>query len=124
RAISRSRRPGEGPVPVREFDFYDLQYHPLLRIAQTHVPTRSFTSPLEIIHLADTDNRNPASKFLLHVLGAAAQFGRELIRSAPRLDGSGTCKTIAPGGWERRSAADPERTLRHIGPSGSLTAIA
>ena len=28
----------------------------------------------------DTDNRNPASKFLLHVLGAAAAFERELIR--------------------------------------------
>src|SRR5207302_1398122 len=28
----------------------------------------------------DTDNRNPASKFLLHVLGAAAEFERELIR--------------------------------------------
>jgi DNA invertase Pin-like site-specific DNA recombinase len=27
----------------------------------------------------DTDNRNPASKFLLHVLGAAAEFERELI---------------------------------------------
>ena len=28
----------------------------------------------------DTDNRNPASKFLLHVSGAAAEFERELIR--------------------------------------------
>ena len=28
----------------------------------------------------DTDNRNPASKFLLQVLGAAAEFERELIR--------------------------------------------
>src|SRR5262252_7034325 len=28
----------------------------------------------------DTDNRNPASRFLLHVLGAAAEFERELIR--------------------------------------------
>src|SRR5258708_22265459 len=28
----------------------------------------------------DTDNRNPASRFLLHVLGAAAEFDRELIR--------------------------------------------
>jgi DNA invertase Pin-like site-specific DNA recombinase len=28
----------------------------------------------------DTDNRNPLSRFLLHVLGAAAEFERELIR--------------------------------------------
>jgi DNA invertase Pin-like site-specific DNA recombinase len=28
----------------------------------------------------DTDNRNPASRFLLQVLGAAAAFERELIR--------------------------------------------
>src|SRR4030088_2084520 len=28
----------------------------------------------------DTDNRNPASRFLLQVLGAAAEFERELIR--------------------------------------------
>ena len=28
----------------------------------------------------DTDNRNPASRFFLHVLGAAAEFERELIR--------------------------------------------
>jgi DNA invertase Pin-like site-specific DNA recombinase len=28
----------------------------------------------------DTDNRNPASRFLLHVLGAAAEFERELIQ--------------------------------------------
>ncbi len=28
----------------------------------------------------DTDQRNPASKFLLHVLGAAAEFERSLIR--------------------------------------------
>jgi DNA invertase Pin-like site-specific DNA recombinase len=28
----------------------------------------------------DTDNRNPASRFLLHVLGPAAEFERELIR--------------------------------------------
>jgi DNA invertase Pin-like site-specific DNA recombinase len=28
----------------------------------------------------DTDHRNPASRFLLHVLGAAAEFERALIR--------------------------------------------
>src|SRR3989442_7987551 len=28
----------------------------------------------------DTDHRNPASRFMLHVLGAAAEFERELIR--------------------------------------------
>src|SRR5262249_8971102 len=28
----------------------------------------------------DTDGENPASRFMLHVLGAAAQFERELIR--------------------------------------------
>jgi DNA invertase Pin-like site-specific DNA recombinase len=28
----------------------------------------------------DTDERNPASRFLLHVLGAAAEFERSLIR--------------------------------------------
>ena len=28
----------------------------------------------------DTDQRNPASRFLLHVLGAAAEFERALIR--------------------------------------------
>jgi DNA invertase Pin-like site-specific DNA recombinase len=28
----------------------------------------------------DTDQRNPASRFLLHVLGAAAEFERSLIR--------------------------------------------
>jgi DNA invertase Pin-like site-specific DNA recombinase len=28
----------------------------------------------------DTDTRNPASRFLLHVLGAAAEFERSLIR--------------------------------------------
>ncbi len=28
----------------------------------------------------DTDQKNPASRFLLHVLGAAAEFERELIR--------------------------------------------
>jgi putative DNA-invertase from lambdoid prophage Rac len=28
----------------------------------------------------DTDHRNPASRFLLHVLGAAAEFERSLIR--------------------------------------------
>jgi DNA invertase Pin-like site-specific DNA recombinase len=32
----------------------------------------------------DTDNRNPASRFLLHVLGAAAEFERELIRERSR----------------------------------------
>ena len=28
----------------------------------------------------DTDQQNPASRFLLHVLGAAAEFERSLIR--------------------------------------------
>jgi DNA invertase Pin-like site-specific DNA recombinase len=28
----------------------------------------------------DTDEKNPASRFLLHVLGAAAEFERSLIR--------------------------------------------
>jgi len=32
----------------------------------------------------DADNRNPASRFLLHVLGAAAEFERELIRKRSR----------------------------------------
>ena len=32
----------------------------------------------------DTDNRNPASKFLLQVLGAAAEFERELIQDRPK----------------------------------------
>ena len=39
----------------------------------------------------DTDNRNPASKFLVHVLGAAAEFERELIiekRTITRRSGS------------------------------------
>jgi putative DNA-invertase from lambdoid prophage Rac len=35
---------------------------------------------IAITQALDTDNRNPASKFLLHVLGAAAEFERELIR--------------------------------------------
>lgn len=32
----------------------------------------------------DTDQRNPASKFLLHVLGAAAEFERALLRERTR----------------------------------------
>jgi DNA invertase Pin-like site-specific DNA recombinase len=32
----------------------------------------------------DTDEKNPASKFLLHVLGAAAEFERSLIRERTR----------------------------------------
>jgi DNA invertase Pin-like site-specific DNA recombinase len=32
----------------------------------------------------DTDQRNPASRFLLHVLGAAAEFERALIRERTR----------------------------------------
>jgi DNA invertase Pin-like site-specific DNA recombinase len=35
---------------------------------------------IAITQALDTDNRNPASKFLLHVLVAAAEFERELIR--------------------------------------------
>jgi DNA invertase Pin-like site-specific DNA recombinase len=33
----------------------------------------------------DTDQRNPASRFLLQILGAAAEFERELIRDRTRL---------------------------------------
>src|SRR5579859_1563078 len=55
------------------------------------VSTRLFGQPPGIGHTRreihrsitqalDTDNRNPASRFLLHVLGAAAEFERNLIR--------------------------------------------
>jgi DNA invertase Pin-like site-specific DNA recombinase len=35
---------------------------------------------LAVTQALDTDQRNPASRFLLHVLGAAAEFERSLIR--------------------------------------------
>jgi len=47
------------------------------------------------IQARDTDNRNPPSEFLLHVLGAAAEFERELIRERSKAgrDCSGAVST-------------------------------
>lgn len=57
----------------------------------------------------DTDNCSPASRFLLQVLGAAAEFERELIRE----------RSAA----EKPSPAAPGRTYRHTGPGESSAAI-
>jgi hypothetical protein len=57
----------------------------------------------------DTDQKNPASRFLLHVLGAAAEFERELIRersAAGRL-------RYADEGWDSPCRAVRGGTCRH-----------
>jgi DNA invertase Pin-like site-specific DNA recombinase len=53
----------------------------------------------------DTDWRNPASQFLLHVLGAAAEFERSLIRERTQ---AGRLR-YRQGRWGRPSIADRER---------------
>jgi DNA invertase Pin-like site-specific DNA recombinase len=62
----------------------------------------------------DTDLRNPASRFLLHVLGAAAEFERALIRERPRQGDCGTNRISRWAGWARRSIADPGGTCLRI----------
>jgi len=57
----------------------------------------------------DTNQQNPASRFLLHVLGAAAEFERALI-SGHGLGSSGIGRTTRRERWAESFRADPERT--------------
>ena len=61
----RSCRFGRSPVDCLN-NIQELERHRIRFIATTQN--------------LDTDEKNPASRFLLHVLGAAAEFERSLIR--------------------------------------------
>ena len=45
----------------------------------------------------DTDQQNPASRFLLHVLGAAAEFERSLIRERTQAGQDAIGRIMQPG---------------------------
>jgi hypothetical protein len=68
----------------------------------------------------DTDQKNPASRFPLHVLGAAAEFERG-SGSGPMLGVSATNTTMTPGGWAKRSTAGQGGTRPRIARAASST---
>jgi DNA invertase Pin-like site-specific DNA recombinase len=66
----------------------------------------------------DTDQQNPASRFLLHVLGAAAEFERSLIRERVSAGMRAAKKAGKPLGRPRRIFnRDEVRDLRRKGMS-------
>lgn len=66
----------------------------------------------------DTDQQNPASRFLLHVLGAAAEFERSLIRERVSAGMRAAKKAGKPVGRPRRIFnRDEVRDLRRKGMS-------
>jgi putative DNA-invertase from lambdoid prophage Rac len=71
----------------------------------------------------DTDNRNPASRFLLQVLGAAAEFERELIRERSKPGRLRYLQDFQTGKVGKRFGADRERIWRPTGPRRSSTTI-
>jgi hypothetical protein len=60
----------------------------------------------------DTDLENPASRFLLHVLGAAAEFERALIRERTQAGRLVTSRISRAARWAGLSTADPGGTWR------------
>jgi putative DNA-invertase from lambdoid prophage Rac len=70
-----------------------------------------------------TDETNPASRFLLHVLGAAAEFERSLTRERTLAGQIRYRLIMQPERWARASPAVPGRTSHLTGPSGSLTVL-
>ena len=89
----------------------------------------------------DTDLQNPASRFLLHVLGAAAEFERSLIRERPQAGqaryrqdfesgkvgktiasrSAGTCRRTGRGEYSiGRKCSDCGARGAHIGKSQGL----
>jgi putative DNA-invertase from lambdoid prophage Rac len=68
----------------------------------------------------DTDQRNPASQFLLQILGAAAEFERALIRERTQA-GRARYRQDFGGGKVKRCRADPVETCHPIGHGGSST---
>jgi len=60
----------------------------------------------------DTDQQNPASRFLLHVLGAAAEFERSLIRERTQAGQDAIGRIMQPGRWGRPSPVVRGRTPR------------
>jgi hypothetical protein len=64
----------------------------------------------------DTDQRNPASRFLLHVLGAAAVFERSLFGSEPRRARCPTAPITLLGGWGKTVNSRTGRNLPHHWP--------
>ena len=61
----------------------------------------------------DTDQQNPASRFLLHVLGAAAEFVRALIRGGPRQANGATGRITRLARWTRWFTAVSAATCHH-----------
>ena len=60
----------------------------------------------------DTDLQNPASRFLLHVLGAAAEFERSLIRERTQAGQARYSRTSRAARWAKPSPADRAGTCR------------
>jgi len=69
----------------------------------------------------DTDQRNPASRFLLYVLGAAAEFERSPIRERTQAGRLRYQQDYNAGRVGKSVSADPGRTCPWDGPSGSST---
>jgi DNA invertase Pin-like site-specific DNA recombinase len=68
----------------------------------------------------DTDQQNPASRFLLHVLGAAAEFERALIRER-NYAGQLRYRQDEAGRVGKAYTAARAGTSRCTGPNGSST---
>jgi DNA invertase Pin-like site-specific DNA recombinase len=65
----------------------------------------------------DTDQRNPASRFLLHVLGAAAEFERALNKKATRRCRCCPQTRRVPILWKARAVLTPQPgCLRRLHP--------
>ena len=58
----------------------------------------------------DTDLQNPESRFVLHVLGAAAEFERALIRVRSQAGRARYKRISRAARWARLSTADPAGT--------------
>ena len=68
----------------------------------------------------DTDQQNPASRFLLHVLGAAAEFERSLIRERTQAGQERYRQDYAAGKVGKTVSSRSGRNLRRVAP-GSFT---
>jgi DNA invertase Pin-like site-specific DNA recombinase len=71
----------------------------------------------------DTDESNPASRFLLNMLIAAAEFERELIRERTLAGQQRYRQDYAAGRVGKPFSADPEKTCVPIGQRECSTAM-
>jgi DNA invertase Pin-like site-specific DNA recombinase len=76
---------------------------------------------IAVTQALDTDIQNPASRFLLHVLGAANQFERSLIRERTLAAGRAISKTLTLAEWAKPYTANHGRISQSAAPSESLT---